>query len=123
MSNRTLLIIVILLSLCVALAATNPTTPEYGIFLQAALSQALHRMDETEPTNQRKIIRDLLRQQGKRVIESLIRSNTVRRNYGLFSIFETHAFDVRVVVVGVGMNFFPVDGQEEIARKIGQLVL
>src|SRR5687767_8029020 len=107
MSNRALLIIVVFLGVCVALAASNRTMPDYGLCLQTALSQALQRMDQTEPANQRKIIRDLLTTQGKRVIESLIRSNTVRRNYGLFSVFETHAFDVRVVVVGVGMNFFP----------------
>jgi hypothetical protein len=65
----------------------------------------------------------LLTRQGKQVIDSLIRSNTVRRNYGLFSLFETQAFDVRVVVLGVGRNFFPIDGQEEIAKKLGQLVL
>ena len=122
MSNRLLLMLVLLLAVCVALAATNPTTRDYGTFLQASLSQALERMDRSEPTNQRKIIRDLLTAQGTRVIESLIRSNTVRRNYGLFSIFETHAFDVRVVVVGVGRHFFPAEGQEEIAKKLGQLV-
>ena len=122
MSNRLLLMLVLLLAVCVALAATNPTTRDYGTFLQASLSQALERMDRSEPTNQRKIIRDLLTAQGARVIESLIRSNTVRRNYGLFSIFETHAFDVRVVVVGVGRHFFPAEGQEEIAKKLGQLV-
>ena len=123
MSNRTLLTIVIFLGFCVALAATNPTRREYGSFLHASLNEALQRMDHTEPANQRKIIRDVLMTQGKRVIESLLYSHTVRRNYGLFSIFETRAFDVRVVVVGVGMNFFPIDGKEEIAKKLGQLVL
>ncbi len=123
MSNRLLLIIVLSLAVCVVLAASNPTTRDYGTFLQTSLSEALQRMDQREPTNQHKIIRDLLTAQGKRTIESLIRSNTVRRNYGLFSIFETHAFDVRVVVVGVGKHFFPIDGQEEIAKKLGQLVL
>jgi hypothetical protein len=123
MSNRTLLILVLCLGACVALAGTNPTTHEYGAFLQAALGRALEHMDQTEPANQRKVIRELLTTQGKQVIDSLIRSNTVRRNYGLFSLFETQAFDVRVVVLGVGRNFFPIDGQEEIAKKLGQLVL
>ena len=123
MSNRTLLIMVLSLGACVALAGTNPTMPEYGAFLQASLGRALERMDQTEPANQRKAVRELLTTQGKRVIDSLIRSNTVRRNYGLFSLFETQAFDVRVVVVGVGMNFFPMDGPEEIAEKLGQMVL
>ena len=123
MSIRLLVILVLLLSVCVALAATNPGTADYGAFLQGALSQALQRMDHSEPTNQRAIIRNLLTAQGQRVIESLIRSHTVRRNYGLFSIFETYAFDVRVVVIGVGTQFFPVDGQDEIAKKLGQLAL
>ncbi|MGH7232211.1 MAG: DUF4359 domain-containing protein [Nitrospiraceae bacterium] len=123
MSTRALLIMVAFLAVCVTLAATNPTTTDYGTFLQASLSQALERMDQREPTNQRKMISELLTVQGKRVIESLIRSNTVRRNYGLFSIFETHAFEVRVVVLGVGKHFFPLDDQKAMAKKLGQLVL
>jgi len=123
MSNRVLLSIVMLLGICVALAATNPTTPDYGKFLEAALSRALDRMDQEEPAPQRKVIQDLLISQGKRVIESVVRSNTVRRNYGLFSIFETRVFDVRVVVLGVGMTFIPIDGQEDIEKKLGRLVL
>lgn len=122
MSNRVLLSIVMLLGICVALAATNPTTPDYGKFLEAALSRALDRMDQEEPAPQRKVIQDLLISQGKRVIESVVRSNTVRRNYGLFSIFETRVFD-GVVVLGVGMTFIPIDGQEDIEKKLGRLVL
>jgi hypothetical protein len=122
-STRVLFALVIILGLCVALAATNPTTPQYGAFLEATLHEALQHMDQTEPSRQRTVIRDMLASQGRKVIESLIWTNTVRTNYGLFSLFETRAFDVRVVVVGVGTVFITLDGHEEMAKKLGQLVL
>lgn len=123
MNNRSLIILVIILSVLVALAGTNPTTIDYGVFLQAELSRALERSNAAESSHERRMIRDLMTAQGKRVIESLIHTHTVRHNYGLFSIFETRAFDVRLVVIGAGKRFVPVEGQEEIAKKLGQLIL
>lgn len=117
LSNRTLLGIVIALGIGVALAATNPTTSDYGKFLEAVLNRALDRMDQMQPASQRKVVQGLLMSQGRQMIESVIRSNTVRRNYGLFSIFETRVFDVRLVVLGVGMTFVPIDGQEAIEKN------
>jgi hypothetical protein len=121
-ANTILGSLVVVLGLCVALAGTNPTSADYCAFLEASLKQALEQM-QAEPEHQREVIRYLLAEQGKKIIGSVIRANTIRRNYGLFSIFETQAFDVRVVVVGVGRQFIPVDGQEEIVRKLGRLVL
>jgi hypothetical protein len=123
MAIRTLFIIVLTLTVCVALAATNPTTPQYAAFLEAALHQALQRMDQTESTRQRGIVRDLVASQGKKIIESIVYTNTVRANYGLFSVFETRVFDVRLTVIGIGLHFFPTEGRDEIAKKLGRLVL
>ncbi len=123
MNTTGLSIIVVLLGICVGLAGTNPTTQEYGAFLETSLSKALEKMDHTETSRQREIIQDLLKTQGKKVIDLLVHSKTVRRNYGLFSVFETRVFEVRVLVVGVGPIFIPVDDVEVITRKLGQLML
>ncbi|MBI4400297.1 MAG: DUF4359 domain-containing protein [Nitrospirae bacterium] len=123
MSNTGLVVLVAGLGICVALAATNPTTQEYGAFLESLLGTALEQTDPADSAHERNLIRNLLKSQGKTVIESVIRPNTRRRNYGLFSIFETRAFDVHVVIVGVGGVFVPVDGVEDATRKLGQIVL
>ena len=123
LSNRVLVVLVILLGLCVALAATNPTSTHYGRFLETQLTKALQRMDTQDANSQQQIMRDILTQQGKKVIDSLIRSNTARRDYGLFSVFTTRVFQVEVVVIGVGTQFIPLDNQEELIKKLGRLML
>lgn len=122
-SNPILFVLVALLGLCVALAATNPTSTQYGRFLETQLTKALQRMDTQDANSQQQIMRDILTQQGKKVIDSLIRSNTARRDYGLFSVFTTRVFQVEVVVIGVGTQFIPLDNQEELIKKLGRLML
>ncbi len=122
-SNRVLIVLVGLLSVCVALAATNPTSTQYGRFLDTQLTKALQRMNPEEATSQQKIMRDILTTQGKKVIDSLIRSNTARRDYGLFSVFTTRVLQVEVVVIGVGTQFIPLDSQEDLIKKLGRLML
>ena len=122
-SNTLLVILVGLLTLCVALAATNPTMDQYGRFLETQLANALARMKPDEANSQQKIMRDILTTQGKKVIDSLTRSNTVRRDYGLFSVFTTRVFQVEIAVVGVGTQFIPLDSQEALIKKLGRLML
>jgi len=122
-SNTILVVLVSLLTLCVALAVTNPTMTQYGRFLDTQLTKALARMNPEEANSQQKIMRDILTTQGKKVIDSLTRSNTVRRDYGLFSIFTTRVFQVEVAVVGVGTQFIPLDSQDELIKKLGRLML
>lgn len=121
-SNRVLFVLVGLLGVGVALAATNPTSTEYGHFLEMQLSRALARMNPEEGTSQQQIMRGILTSQGKKVIDSLIRSNTARRDYGLFSVFTTRVLQVEVVVIGIGTRFIPLDSQEELIKKLGRLM-
>jgi hypothetical protein len=123
LSNTVLIVLVSLLTLCVALAATNPTMTQYGRFLDTQLTKALARMNPEEANSQQKIMRDILTTQGKKVIDSLTRTNTVRRDYGLFSIFTTRVFQVEIAVVGVGTRFIPLDSQEALIKKLGRLML
>jgi hypothetical protein len=118
--------LVILLGAAVLLAATNPTTEEYSEFLETSLAKALERMGEDsiqETAHEKQMIRDLLKSQGKQVIHALSRSNTIRRNYGFFSIFETSALGVRIEVVGVAHRFFPREDEQEIVKKLGRLIM
>jgi len=125
MNNTVLVILVVLLGICVGLAWTNPATQDYGEYLERLIGQALARTDSTESTYDQNTVRDLLKSQGKFVITSVIRPNTTRRNYGLFSIFETQALGVRLVVLGIAGTFIPVEGDdiEEVTRKLGQIMV
>ncbi len=125
MNNIVLAILVGLLGICIGLAWTNPTMQDYGGYLEALIAQALTQTDLTEPGHQQNVVRDLLKSQGRLVITSVIRPNTARRNYGLFSLFETRAFGVRLAVLGIGGTFIPVEGDniEEVTRKLGQIML
>lgn len=122
-SNTVLVVFVSLLTVSVTLTVTNPTTAQYGRFLETELAKALARMSPDGATSQQKIMRDILTTQGKKVIDSLTRSNTVRRDYGLFSIFTTRVFQVEVVVVGIGTQFIPLESQENLIKKLGRLML
>jgi len=123
LSTIGLAFVVVLLGICVWLAATNPTTDDYGVFLEGMLGQALDRMQQQGTPREHAEIRDLLRSQGKHIIKSVVRPNTVRHNYGLFSVFKTRVLDFRLEVVGIGNHFFPGEDVEEISRKFGQLML
>src|SRR5688572_20117391 len=87
MSNAGLALVAVLLAACAGLAWTKPTTQDYQALLEASLSRALDEMDQTETMREREVIRSLLRTRGQQVIDGLIRSKTIRRNFGLFSIF------------------------------------
>ena len=48
--------------------------------------------------------------QGPKLIELVLQKYTQRRNFGFFSLFESHVLEQKVVVVGVASRFIPVEG-------------
>ncbi|MEW6543309.1 MAG: DUF4359 domain-containing protein [Nitrospirota bacterium] len=122
MSTGTLALIVLLLAVAVGLAATNPTMDDYGRFLETTLGQALSRIEQDQ-NRQGDLVRELLRSRGKQVIDSLVKPNTSRRSYGLFTVFETRVLDSRVLVLGVARTFVPLEGVEELTLRVGRLEL
>ncbi len=118
MNTRTLLVIVICLSAAVVLAATNPTTQDYEGFLEATVAQEVARRSHHPASDERaSMIRALL----ETLLQAVIRPNTVRRNYGLFSLFETRILDTDVLVLGVGTAFWPLSGVEEAIHQVEHL--
>jgi hypothetical protein len=117
MSNRILIGIVIGLSLCISLAALNPTREQYAQFLEESLEKALERIEE-QPGEQQKALHGVLKAHGKKIIESVVASRTIRRNYGLLSIYETRVRDVDVRVVGVAGVFIPLERQDDVVIKL-----
>ncbi len=119
MSNRSLGFIVLLLGITVGLVLTNPTMQDYVAFLEQRLVLAL----DQRPQGKSDLMGVLLTGQGRQVIEALVRPNTMRRSYGLFSLFETSLLGERVLVLGVGGMFIPLRGLEQVAKKVEGLGL
>ena len=62
------------------------------------------------------------RPKGPKLIDLVVQKYTQRRNFGLFSLFESRVLEQKVVVVGVASRFIPVEGVGEATVKLGQLV-
>lgn len=122
MSNTSLAIVVLLLGLCVALALTNPTSQDYGAFLRSQLELAVARMDPSLSEQERALVHGLYASQGPKLMEVVLKKYTRRRNFGLFSLFESSVMEQKVVVLGVASTFIPLEGVDEATARLGQLV-
>lgn len=122
MQIRTLLILVFFLTICVGLAATNPTIDQYLSFVETEMNRALERMDQSMASQERTLIQTVFRSQGKKIIQSVVMPNTIRRNWGLLSRFETRVLGEEVMVLGIAGRFVPLKGFEEATLKMGRLV-
>lgn len=121
MSLLRLVIVVTGLAGAIGLALSNPTTDDYLRFVELELGKAIDRMDQSTPTREQQFIRQVFRTQSKGLLESVVRPQTVRQNWGLLSRYVTRIDGTKVVVIGVGGRFVPVEGVEEATLKIGRM--
>ncbi len=121
MSLVRLAIIVLALAGAVGLALSNPTMDDYLQFVEQELGRAIDRMDQHTPTREQQLIRDIFHSQSKKLVSGVVRPATVRRNWGLVSQYETRVADTKVVVLGIGGQFVPIKGLEEVTLKIGRM--
>jgi len=122
MSLLRLILMVVVLSTSVLLAQTNPTTDHYLIFVQSELTKAIDRMDQSTPEREGTVVRNIFRRHSQELLNSLVRPHTIRHNWGLFSRFETTVLGTRVVVIGVGNQFIPIEGVDEAILTLGRRV-
>ncbi|OGW51394.1 MAG: hypothetical protein A2V62_07555 [Nitrospirae bacterium RBG_19FT_COMBO_58_9] len=122
MSLLRLSLIVAVLAVSIVLALTNPTTDQYLSFVQAELAKAMDRMDQSTPEREGTVVRNIFRRHSQELLNSMVRPHTVRRNWGLFSRFETTVLGTRVVVIGIGNQFIPVEGVDEAILTLGRRV-
>ena len=121
MSLFRLSVIVVALAGAIGLALSNPTMDDYLRFVEQELSKAIDRMDKGSPTREQQFIRQVFQSQSRKLLELLVRPNTVRRNWGLVSRYETQVADTKVIVLGLGGRFIPLQGVEEATLKIGRM--
>ncbi len=122
MSILRLSLVATVLAVCVALALTNPTTDQYLGFVQAELSKAMDRMDQSTPEREGTVVRNIFRRHSQELLNSMVRPHTMRQNWGVLSRFETTVLGTRVVVIGMGNQFIPVEGVDEAILILGRRV-
>lgn len=122
MSLLRLSLIVAVLAVSVVLALTNPTTDQYLGFVEAELAKAMDRMDRSIPEREETVVRNIFRRHSQELLNSLVRPHTTRHNLGVFSRFETTVLGTRVVVIGIGNQFIPVEGVDEAILTLGRQV-
>jgi hypothetical protein len=122
MSLLRLSLIVAVLAVSVALALTNPTTDQYLGFVQAELTKAIDRMDQSTPQREGTVVRNIFRRHSQELLDSMVRPHTTRQNCGILSRFETTVLGTRVVVIGIGNQFIPVEGVDETILALGRRI-
>ena len=122
MSILRLSLVVAALAVSVVLALTNPTTDQYLSFVQSELNKAMDRMDQSTPEREGTVVRNIFRRHSQELLNSMVRPHTSRQNWGVLSRFETMVLGTRVVVIGIGNQFIPVEGVDEAILTLGRHV-
>ena len=122
MSLLRLSLVVTALAVSVVLALTNPSTDQYLVFLQAELAKAMDRMAQSTPEREGTVVRNIFRRHSQELLNSMVRPHTMRQNWGVLSRFETTVLGTRVVVIGIGNQFVPVEGVDEAILTLGRRV-
>ena len=122
MSLLRLSLAVTALAVSVVLALTNPTTDQYLGFIQAELTKAMDRMDQSTPEQEGTVVKNIFRRHSQELLNSMVRPHTMRQNWGVLSRFETTVLGNRVVVIGIGNQFIPLEGMDEAILTLGRQV-
>jgi hypothetical protein len=122
MSLLRLSLVVAVLAVSVVLALMNPTTDQYLGFVQAELTKAMDRMDQSTPEREGAVVRNIFRRHRKELLNSMVLPHTTRQNWGVLSRFETTVLGTRVVVIGIGNQFIPIEGVDEAILTLGRRV-
>ena len=122
MSLLRLSLVVTVLAVTVVLALTNPTMDQYLSFVQAELTKAMDRMDQSTPEREGTVVRNIFRRHSQELLNSVVRPHTLRKNWGVLSWFETTVLGTRVVVIGIGSQFIPIEGVDEATLTLGRQV-
>ncbi|HEX5549756.1 MAG TPA: DUF4359 domain-containing protein [Nitrospira sp.] len=122
MSLLQLAMTVIALGLGIALVLSNPTTDDYLLFVEGQLGKAMDRSEQKNTSvREQAMLKSIFRSHSHELMETAVRPHTLRRNWGVMSLYETSLFDVRIVVLGVAGSFIPLKGIDEAIIRLGRL--
>ena len=111
----------ITLSLCVGLAYFNPTMDQYLAFVEAQLEYAIERSDQSQPRRERDMVKAIFLSHSHELVDGVVRRHTIRRNWGLASLYESNVLDARILVLGIGGHFIPLKGLDDSILRLGRI--
>ena len=114
-------IVVMVLGVSIGLVLSNPTMDDYLLFVETELGKAMDRSDQSQSTREQAMLKSIFRSHSHELMNTAVRPHTVRRNWGLMSVYETTVFDSRIVVLGVAKYFIPLKGIDEAIVRLGRL--
>ena len=114
-------IVVMVLGVSIGLALSNPTMDDFLLFVETELGKAMDRSDQSQSTREQAMLKSIFRSHSHELMNTAVRPHTVRRNWGLMSVYETTVLDSRIVVVGVAKYFVPLKGIDEAIVRLGRL--
>ena len=123
MSFKVLATITMLLAVGVWLSLNNPDGKAYEKYQDRLLLDAVRKAGEQGATTTLNVITKLVESKDSLFFKSLVRSQTTRRDLVIFSIFETKIFSTKLVVIGIGGQFFPVTDPVEAIQAIEKSVI
>lgn len=113
--------VVILLGLSIVLVLSNPTMEDYLLFVEGELGKAIDRSDQTHSSREQAMLKSIFRSHSHELMDTAVRPHTIRRNWGVMSVYETSVLDSRIVVLGLAGYFIPLKGIDEAILRIGRL--
>ena len=114
-------IVVMVLGVSIGLALSNPTMDDYLLFVEIELGKAMDRSNQSQSTREQAMLKSIFRSHSHELMNTAVRPHTVRRNWGLMSVYETTVLDSRIVVLGVAKYFIPLKGIDEAIVRLGRL--
>lgn len=114
-------IVVMVLGVSIGLSLSNPTMDDYLLFVETELGKAMDRSNQSQSTREQAMLKSIFRSHSHELMNTAVRPHTVRRNWGLMSVYETTVFDSRIVVLGVAKYFIPLKGIDEAIVRLGRL--
>ena len=114
-------IVVMVLGVSIGLALSNPTMDDYLLFVETELGKAMDRSNQSQSTREQAMLKSIFRSHSHELMNTAVRPHTVRRNWGLMSVYETTVLDSRIVVLGVAKYFIPLKGIDKAIVRLGRL--
>ena len=114
-------IVVLLLGLSIGLVLSNPAMEDYLQYVETELGKAMDRSDQSHSSREQAMLKSIFRSHSHELMNTAVRPHTVRRNWGIMSLYETSVFEAHIVVLGVAGYFIPLKGIDESIVRLGRL--
>ena len=114
-------ILVIVLTLSVGLALTNPTKDDYLDFVETELKKAMDKSALNQSDQDSAMVRSIFQSHSHELVRSFVGPRTIRRNWGLVSFYESRLSNADILVLGVAGRFIPLKGIDESILRLGRM--